>query len=374
MPAIPGPRPRLATTMNDPECALTRSRALERGASLQPEYDSSNWLQTALLASPRARGLRGFVWPWVFINSVSVTWTALYMTALHKPDANLENFVFVYSLVFSTMGFLLVFRLSRAAVRFWECRTSFGNFNIGVRNFVDYLFANGKGRDTEALDDACAWACAFVVASKQFLRGLRDISADEVAGILSEEDRVRLENARHPPLYCVSMCRRALMKAFGSEKGESTSEAVRGESISRVLNSHLDYLILNEAALERLRSTKLPMIYVIHLRTFLCGYCLSMPFVFVSQWQWGTIIAVASVSFALLGIEGAATECEIPFLPDHANHLRMDQYIGACILSISSILAWDERMQSEPASLGARTANMSTASLEELVVNVDKNV
>jgi putative membrane protein len=368
------PRPRLVETMLDADNASTRARAFERGATLQPEYDSFSWLKTALLATPRARGLRAFAWPWLCINGVSVLWTSLYELTLPKRTSSLGSFGIVYQLVFSTMGFLLVFRLSRAAVRFWDCRAAFGNFNVGVRRLVDVALVHGKGRDARALDDVCAWACAFVVASKQFLRGVKTISAEEVMGILSDDDRKRVENARHPPLYCASMLRRAIHRAFGvDEKGGTTSDTIRLESRLRQLHEQCDFLITNEGALERLRGTKLPMIYVMHLRTFLMAYCVSMPFVFVNQWRWGTIVAVAVVSFALLGIEGAATECEIPFSADHANHLRMDQYAQACLLSVGAYLAWNERLEGAN-DFGHREGNVSCASLKDLVIDVDTNV
>jgi putative membrane protein len=62
--------------------------------------------------------------------------------------------------------------------------------------------------------------------------------------------------------------------------------------------------------MERIRATPLPLVYVAHLRTFLLCYLLFMPLVYISHWQWGTIPAMALVSFALLGVEGAAAECE----------------------------------------------------------------
>ena len=85
------PRPRLVETMLDADNASTRARAFERGAALQPEYDSFSWLKTALLATPRARGLRAFAWPWLCINGVSVLWTSLYELALPKRTSSLGS-------------------------------------------------------------------------------------------------------------------------------------------------------------------------------------------------------------------------------------------------------------------------------------------
>lgn len=32
----------------------------------------------------------------------------------------------VYTLIFSALGFMLVFRLTRAAIRYWDCRAAWG--------------------------------------------------------------------------------------------------------------------------------------------------------------------------------------------------------------------------------------------------------
>jgi ion channel-forming bestrophin family protein len=144
-------------------------------------------------------------------------------------------------------------------------------------------------------------------------------------------------------LFCLSMCRRAVKRCFEGRGRDADAAALRYE-----LNKRVDFLASQVGALERLRATKIPEIYVIHLRTFLFAYLISMPFVFVGRWGWGTIAAVACVSFALLGIEGAATECEIPFSATHANHLRMDQYVMGCFDNVAAMLEWqDERVDGE---------------------------
>ena len=102
----------------------------------------------------------------------------------------------------------------------------------------------------------------------------------------------------------------------------------------------VDDLIDHCGTMERIRGTRLPIVYVSHLRTFLLGYLLSLPFVYVTFWGWGTIPAVAAVSFALLGIEGAATECENPFSPNRFNQLGMDRFCEAIHDEVSQLLRW----------------------------------
>jgi len=312
---------RLGATMRDADNTAARRAALQAGARAQPEYDSSNFFASVFATSIDRRGVRAFAAPFAVVNAVSIAWTVIHeRAATSAARADQGAFDGAYALTFSAMGFLLVFRLARAAV-----------------------YGGDDDRGRAAVDDGAAWACAFASASKCHLRGAREIERDEVAGILSDEDRVAVSRSKHPPLFCLSMCRRAVKRCFEGRGRDADAAALRYE-----LNKRVDFLASQVGALERLRATKIPEIYVIHLRTFLFAYLISMPFVFVGRWGWGTIAAVACVSFALLGIEGAATECEIPFSATHANHLRMDQYVMGCFDNVAAMLEWqDERVNGE---------------------------
>ena len=46
------------------------------------------------------------------------------------------------------------------------------------------------------------------------------------------------------------------------------------------------------------------------------------------------------MAFALLGIEGAATECENPFSPKRTNHLGMDRFCLAQQDEVCQLLRW----------------------------------
>merc|ERR1719223_1907670 len=93
-------------------------------------------------------------------------------------------------------------------------------------------------------------------------------------------------------------------------------------------------LVEEMGGLERVRSTPLPIIFVTHLRTFLLGYLLSLPYFYGQLWGWGTIPAVALTAYALLGIDGSSSECESPF-DKRPNHLDME---GFCMTIMADIL------------------------------------
>lgn len=51
-----------------------------------------------------------------------------------------------------------------------------------------------------------------------------------------------------------------------------------------------------------------------------------LPYVYGHIWRWSTIPLVFLASFAWLGIDAAAEECEAPFKEKRVNALDMDTY------------------------------------------------
>ena len=68
---------------------------------------------------------------------------------------------------------------------------------------------------------------------------------------------------------------------------------------------------------------------------------------YVGVWGWGTVPAVGAVAFALLGIEGAATECENPFSAKRTNHLGMDGFCENSMGEVVQMLRWWKEREEE---------------------------
>jgi putative membrane protein len=102
----------------------------------------------------------------------------------------------------------------------------------------------------------------------------------------------------------------------------------------RYMENKIDVIILEFGGLERVKGTPLPIVYVAHLRLFLLGYLLSLPYVYGHTWGWFTIPAVFITGYALLGIDGAAVECESPFKQNRPNHLNMESF---CLTALTNI-------------------------------------
>jgi putative membrane protein len=234
----------------------------------------------------------------------------------------------------STLAFLLVFRLNRAALRWWDTRRMWGAIVANARMMADG-FMTHMSHAPEECDDAIKWLAGFLIATKQHLRnyGKFYIDSDELAGFLSKDDILLISASPHPVLFTTSRIRLALKQAF--QVSPNTSAAIGAAYSSQMcfLEQLLNDLINNMGGLERVKGTPLPMAFVAHLRTFCMLYLLSMPYLYANTWGWGTISSVFLTSFALLGIDGAASECERPF-KIRPNALNME---GFCLTGLNNI-------------------------------------
>ena len=77
--------------------------------------------------------------------------------------------------------------------------------------------------------------------------------------------------------------------------------------------------------LTKVNATPLPFVYVAHLRTFLLVYLALWYLEALASHGWAALPGVALSSWALLGIEAAAIECERPFRR-RANHLALGRF------------------------------------------------
>ena len=364
VPLPPSCKDALVARMLDPAAAAARREAVFAATASQRQgrrYDGDSWRSTLLIVN--ARALDRIRLPWCCVIAVTLLWTVPVMCSGASSRVNLEQFVSAYNVTLTTLSFLIVFRVNRAAVRFWDCRQMWGKL-IEVGRQLTAGAALHCRHAPAARDALAAWTCAFAVASKDLLRGNAALDARQLTGILGTADCAVTSQAAHMPLFCAAAMRAALVAALGPDAAPAAPDAPLAAAVAaathraaclRTLDVHVDEMIGQVGGMERIRATPLPLVYVAHLRTFLLCYLLFMPLVYIGQWQWGTIPAMALVSFALLGVEGAAAECESPFA-QRANHLAMDAYCAALVANVAEVLVAAEVHATAPWAKGAQDA------------------
>jgi putative membrane protein len=317
--------------------SLTRERRLQAlskndiiGKSVK---SNSSYLKTLLVI--RERAIDVFFFPWAIVTINAIVWTCLIEGPLKdKFIIEPETVNSLYTLVLTTtLAFLLVFRLNRVAVRWWETRRMWGSIIANSRTLAGAILEH-MNHAPDHRDAALSYVAAYAVACKHHIRNEKKYDPNELAGFLSPEQVRILSSSNHPCLLAAAKLRHALQLAFQVSPATKAAVGSAYSSEMRMMEKHIFNLINEMGGLERVRSSPLPIVYVTHLRTFLMIYLLSMPYLYGHTWGYFTIPAVTLTGFALLGIDGAATECSSPFNKSRANHLDMD---GFCLIILKEL-------------------------------------
>jgi ion channel-forming bestrophin family protein len=313
-----------------------RTSALEMDGETQMCATKSNdgWLRTLFVLEGRA--LDRIAIPWTVTTLNAVVWTLLAELVLPPMDAERSAiFETFFSLVLNTtLAFLLVFRLNRSAERYWIARASWGAVIALGRTITSGVLMHGK-HDARNRDDAIRWVATFAISTMQFMRGIKTIQPEALAGILSNDELKELQEATHPPLHAADNIRFHLKELFVVAEDTPLGIAQGRNQYLILVEEQLNAMMNEEGAMERIKSTPLPLVYVTHLRTFLILFLMTMPYVWVPSLGYSTIPLVMLTAFAMLGLDGAAEEVEAPFRKDRTNHLNMDAF---CLTLLSNIL------------------------------------
>jgi len=322
------------------EYALERRTLLRKNAAKHIVYRPEHWGPTVL--GLRGRNIQGMLVPLGWIMFLTIVWVCLvkYGTpwvpsswwdpdfALHWARAlgSLEN---SFDLVRVVLSFMLVFRLGRAAVRFWEARQKAGLMIEVCRYFASSAVAHCSHSSNWSRDTLCRWTIAFPVGTKNYLRGDTG-DAQELRGVLTKDEIDAMFQAPNQAVFCLDILRctavqwARLAAASVSDGGGGESPEVVAQGL-QALSRALDTMCGTFGGLERISNTPLPFVYVAHLRSFLMIYLAFLPLVHVETWGWGTIPVVLILSWGMIGIEAAAVECECP-VHNRPNHMPMDTF------------------------------------------------
>lgn len=299
-----------------------------------PQGDGG-WMAT--LCTLRGRALHNIAMPWVVVTLHAIVVVVIF-EYLNISQSDFENavgdWVSFYVLVLNVvLSFLMVFRLNRAAARYWEARLFWGVFIAIGRTMVSGILNHG-GHNPTVRDEAIRWTAATAVCVMVFMRGETALPPHILDGILEQDELQLVQTVKHMPLYATDRIRDALQRLFLVTATTPPSLAHAWSVQRDRLEQDLNVYMTQFGAMERIRATPLPIVYVAHLRTFLLMQLLLFPYVFATQQHWATIPLTMITAFAFLGIEGASMEVENPFKRGHVNNLNMDALALALIQNI----------------------------------------
>jgi putative membrane protein len=268
------------------------------------EYDAHDW-RTHLfdINGSMVREIMGRVLTCVVWSACVVTFH-YYVHPVSVPST-------VHSLVGVALGLLLVFRTNASYDRFWEGRRLWGGIVNETRNLARASRALLKD-DPERYRSLVRWTSAFAYATMHQLRGTSGLGSTTDLPPHEVED---VQGAQHVPL-AVSIRMSALLT-------EARDQGRISDYLLAMLDQNVQLLIDYMGACERIHSTPLPFVYVVHLRRALILYCFTLPLALVGEFGWAAIVDTLLVAYVFFGIEEIGVEIEDPFGHD-ANDLPLE--------------------------------------------------
>jgi predicted membrane chloride channel (bestrophin family) len=242
METTPKSLPLLSLIDSMKEYEDVRTAFFKLHGTCQMEYTKSNdpWLATLLII--RGRALDHIIFPWTIIMIYTIIYTIIQeifltpsTTTSHNTGVTTWDNLFSFVLT-STLSLLLVFRLNRAAGRFWSARIYWGDIVAQSRTFVSGVIRltsslsslHNHTDDDQHLriierDHSIRWMIAFTITTMELLRGEKKVQDTGFLGILTQ-DEVRILNEQfHPPMYAIDRARYHLNKIWNVVENKNAS-------------------------------------------------------------------------------------------------------------------------------------------------------
>jgi putative membrane protein len=232
----------------------------------------------------------------------------------------------MHSLLGIVLGLFLVFRTNSAYDRWWEGRKLWGKMVNSTRNLALKLNAYVSRENHEDRDWFAKMISNFVYATKDSLRqGV--LLQDQLS--VSDDYIDDLKKYTHKPNRISGLLYEKTNTLF--VKGQ-----LRGEHLLN-LDMELKELIDIMGACERIRNTPIPYSYMMYIKKFIFVYVITLPFGFVTDSGYFTILIVLLITFVLMSVELIAEEIEDPFGKD-PNDLPTDELAAKIRENVAEIL------------------------------------
>jgi putative membrane protein len=229
---------------------------------------------------------------------------------IHYFQWSFKNSSIVHSILGFVLSMLLVFRTNTAYDRWWEGRKIWGDIVNNSRNLA--LKMNAFVGDVKLKKEFTHLIINYNYVLKDHLR-----SKDGTSKLyeMPLELSTKLGHAHHKPnLIAKEIFLR--INALYTNKEISDTQFL-------ILNDELKSFTNAAGACERIRNTPIPYSYNLFLKKIIFLYVASIPFMFASDFRYGTIVIAISMLYVFASIELIAEEIEDPFGEDD-NDLPLD--------------------------------------------------
>ncbi|UKJ07063.1 bestrophin family protein [Solitalea lacus] len=234
----------------------------------------------------------------------------------------------IHSILGFVLSMLLVFRTNTAYDRWYEGRKAWGSMVNSSRNLALKINALLPA-DAPERYSIYILVSNYVLALKNHLRDVFDARDFLPFENTTEEE---LSGKAHKPNYIASLLVKKVYELRNNNK-------ISAEQFL-VLNEELRAFTDSCGVCERIKKTPIPYSYSLFLKKFIFIYIMTMPFGFVDDFGYGTVLLIAFVFYVLVSLELIAEEIEDPFGAD-TNDLPTEQICSNIRRNIKDILEVD---------------------------------
>lgn len=289
------------------------------------QYNPKNWF--GLIFHSYSRFVIKTMMPALIAMAIFTTFICVLILDVFDLDhSHFQNTTQLHSLLGIVLGLFLVFRTNSAYDRWWEGRKQWGSMVNSTRNLALKLNAYLSEADKENRMWFAQMIPNFVVATKEHLRQGVQVSELEFSDNTVTD---KIKAAAHKPNMLAGMLFSRVNSIFQQKK-------LAGEQFWLLDKEMKDFIDIMGAC-ERIKYTPIPYSYSMFIKKFIFIYIVTLPFGFVTTFQYVTIPTVLLVTFVLLSIELIAEEIEDPFGRD-INDLPTDDLATKIKANIKEIL------------------------------------
>jgi ion channel-forming bestrophin family protein len=289
------------------------------------KYNPKTWLELIFHSYSRFV-LKTMLPALIFMGVFTLAICLLMLEYFGFNSSHFQSTTALHSLLGIVLGLFLVFRTNSAYDRWWEGRKMWGNLVNSTRNFALKINAYLPDEDDANRIWFARMIPNFVYASKEHLRkGVQMTELD----LPEAHDYETIKKLKHKPNAISSMVYKRVTMLY--KKGVLTGDQFF------VLDKEMKDFVDVIGACERIKNTPIPYSYSMFIKKFIFIYLITLPFGFVTTFEYLTVPTVLLVTFVLLSVELIAEEIEDPFGRD-INDLPTDELAGKIRDNVREIL------------------------------------
>jgi putative membrane protein len=240
-------------------------------------------------------------------------------------EIHIQSTTAVHSLLGIVLGLLLVFRVNSAYDRWWEGRVQWGKLVNDSRSMAMKL--------REVLSEYPEYKLFFIrqlgLYAETLKEHLKENPDFEKIAFDDEDNRTKYLAKKHKANFIL----REMYDKVRELKEKEIIDGFQFLDLQTSLNGLVDVV----GSCERIKNTPIPYSYSMFLKKFIFLFLSTLPFGFMGEYGYWTIIIVVFLLYILMGTELIAEEIENPF-GDDVNDLPTEELANNIRQNVTIIL------------------------------------